>query len=368
MNKKIAIGRWEASCILINLLSAKIFLGYASGIAETAGTAVWIVSIYISILAFLAFALISKMYSQFYGMDILDIAQYVGGNILRVCTGVIITVIFMFSASMILREFSENLKVIALENSPISYIGLFFFASIILAAYFGIDAIGRIHAIILPFILAGALFIAVGASPYYDCSNIFPLMGTGAGDVFVKGFLRVSSFGELLAIFLLIPFMKNYKEFKKTGYISIVVSGISLTIASFAGIFVYPYPVIMENFLPIYNISKLINYGRFFQRVESMFVFIWAASAILYLCATFFLGIYSFKKTLKLQYYKPLIFPLAILVFNLSFLPSSLMSTLNLTINYLRNFEWIATFGMPILLLAIALLIKRQKMKTRKKL
>jgi hypothetical protein len=64
--------------------------------------------------------------------------------------------------------------------------------------------------------------------------------------------------------------------------------------------------------------GRLINYGRFFQRVEAMFMLIWAAAALLYLSTVFYFILHIIQKTFKLKYYKPLIIPFAILILNLS--------------------------------------------------
>jgi hypothetical protein len=66
----------------------------------------------------------------------------------------------------------------------------------------------------------------------------------------------------------------------------------------------------------------------------------------LYLSVNFFFILYIFKKTFKLDEYKPIIFSMFILVFSLSLLPQNLMESIKLEINLFRNYSWIISFGL----------------------
>jgi hypothetical protein len=160
-----------------------------------------------------------------------------------------------------------------------------------------------------------------------------------------------------------VPFLKTNKNFRKTGYYTILLSAISLVTSVLIYLSAFPYPTALESFLPIYQLARLINYGRFFQRVESIFVLIWAASALIYLSTGFFFILHVFRKTFGLKYYKPLIIPMAILIFNLSLLPPNLMTVMKLDTEFFRSYVWIVTFIVPI----VALLLARARLKSAKK-
>lgn len=362
---KIVIGRWEWSMLLINAIGTQIFLNFPRSMTESAGTAGWILAMYVSVLSLICFFLITKLYEPFEGKDLLDIADYIGGNVARVIIGIIIIVFLGFFNFIILREFGEYMKGISLPVSPISFVLLFFISGMVLSAYFGIATIARLGAIYVPLVFIGFLFIIIGASPFFDFTNVLPILGTGAYDLFGKGFLKLSIYSGLIYLFFMQPYLKTNKNFKSVGYAVVISTGIFFVLGALVYIAIIPYPSVQESVLPFHHLSRLISYGRFFQRVESMFVFIWASGALIYLCTGFFFLINVFKKTFKLTFYKPLIIPFAILSFNLSILPSSLMGSIELETVYLRNFAWIITFGLTILLLLIARIIRTKKVKIK---
>ena len=194
-----------------------------------------------------------------------------------------------------------------------------------------------------------------------DFTNLLPIFGTGPNNIFGKGFFKVSVFGELFILFLLPPFLKNYKNVRSTGYVTIAVSAVLLTAGSLFYILTFQYPFNTEPFLPIYQMARLINLGRFFERIESIFVFIWAMAAFLYLSATFYLLVYVFSKAAGLKYLRPLILPFAVLVFSATFIPQNLVTVIKSQTVFYSSIAWLMTFVFSGLILAIAFIKERRK-------
>lgn len=354
MESKITIGKWEATALVINALSLQIFLNFPRLMAEVAGTAGWMLTLYVSFLAFLLFALIAKLFDHFEGKDILDVAEYVGGVPGRVFVGLIVLAHLVFAISVILREFGEDMKIIAYTVSPISYVLMFFVVGMAIGAYLGIEAIVRVHAYSVPIVIGGFLLIVLGVAPYYRVLNIFPVLGNGLDNIFIRGMSRVSVYSSLIILFLAAPYIKDRKCFKSIGYTAIGLSAAFMTTASAVYLLVVPYPVALENFLPIYQVARLIDYGRFFQRIEPVFMVIWIVSALAYLSMVLFFTLYVFRKMFGLKYYKPLILPFTVVIFTLSLLPSNLMEAIELETHFFRNFIWTDTFILTIAVLSAA--------------
>ncbi|MCX7748791.1 MAG: spore germination protein [Clostridia bacterium] len=354
MEKKIVFGRWEVVTILINMICTKIFLNFPRKMEEEAGNAAWMLAIYISLLTFLLFFIITKLYKRFEGKDLLDVGEYLGGGIGRILVGTVVVVFLIYTTSVYFRTFTENMKIVALTVSPISFVSLFFLVGMIVAAYFGLEAIARFHAFVIPIVATGFMIIMIAVMPFMDLSLLLPIMGKGSYSIFVNGIPKVSIFSEFILVFLLIPFIKTHKNFKTSGFAALGFSSFFLILAAFIYAATIPFPNGVERALPIYHLARLINYGRFFQRIESIFVLIWAAAALLYIAVGFYFIIYVFKKAFKLEYDKPLILPFAILIFNISLLPPNLMSAVVLETEYFREYSWLVTFGLTILILAAA--------------
>jgi len=366
MRNKITFGSFEAICITVTLITTQLFLNLPRTMMETAGTAAWLLTLYISVIALLLFFIIDRLYRPFKGKDLLDLGELIGGNIGRIMVGIIVLLFFFYIVPVILREFCENMKIIALPNSPLSFVMLFFITSMVIASYAGLEAIVRFSAIFVPIIAVGYLLIIVGSLRFVDVSRITPWLGSGPYEIFVKGAPSISVFAGVILVYFLYPFIRTKKNFSIIGYTSIIIAGLFFFIGVLVFSLIYQYPTGTESFLPIYQLARLVEYGRFFQRIESIFLIVWVASALLHLSINMYLISYVFKKTFKLKYYKPLIIPFAILVYALAFFPHNLPSAIALEKNF-RTFAWIVTFLLPILLLITARVVKQPVRKEEEK-
>lgn len=275
MDNKITFGKWEGVCLLITMISTKSILNFPRIMVEDAGTAGWILSIYISILALIGFWIMNKLYKGFSSKDILDIGESLGGKPVKITVGIVILAFLTTMMVLSFRSFAELIKTMGFIMSPISFLMLFFFIGVFVAAYMGIEPIVRFMSIFVPItIISFGIFIVV-LVPLRDINNIFPILGNGAYEVFVKGSLRLSYFSELLFLFLIIPFLKTQENFKKSGFIALIVSGLVFFSVTLIFITIYPHPAASEELLPTYQLARTIDYGRFFKRLESILIMTW---------------------------------------------------------------------------------------------
>jgi len=365
-NKKIIFGYWEGSSLLITMLATKAVLGFPRIAAQTAGPAAWMMSIYISLLALGVFYIFQRMYKPFNGKDILDIGQFAAGNAGRVLTGVIIICYLLYSVSSMLRQWGEQMKIMGFRDSPVSFIMLFYIVAMVIAAYLGLESITRFLAIFVPITIVNFMIYIVILWPDYNVNNFFPILGTGIYDILVKGFFRVSAYSEILYLFLLVPFLTTYKNFKRAGFTSIALTAFFLTAITMSFTAIFPYPVSLESINPAYQMGRIFKFGRFLERVEPLFLITWAAMGFTFLSVGLFFLAHVFKKTFKLDYYRPVILPFAIIIFTLAILPPSHISLNYLMISLIDKYLWIVTLGLLAIVISYAYFRRNKRIKSKK--
>ncbi len=357
---KTVFGKKEGITALISTSTAQIFLNMPRIVAEKAGTAGWILIIYVSALSFLVFFILARLYKNFQGKDLIDLAQESLGSIGRIITGVLYFVLWIFVVSLILRQFAENFKIISLNNSPITFVIPFLITGIIAAAYMGIEALARVAALCVPIIIGALLLILVSSIPDCEFGYIFPILGNGPKAIFLEGLPLVSLYLGIPLLFFFAPFLQSYKIVKRTGITTLLLTFALFFLVTIIYQMVYPYPTSTENFLPVYQLATNISLGRFFERIEAVFILVWGMTAFLHMSLLTVVSLQIMQKTLKLNSYKPMIPSLAVILFFLALLPPSLMTTIELEIKLVR------TYGLPIsgglaLLILIAANIKKKK-------
>lgn len=359
MEEKTKIGSYEIICLLVNIITYKLILLYPRNASEDAGTAGWIMTLVSSIFVFLLFLIQKKLYEKYPGQSILDVGKKAFGETGKIVTGVFILVNLLVIVSIVLREFSEDIKVISLTATPVSIIIFLFCIGMVVGAYLGIETLARIHALAVPLIAIAFLLILALSIPNFDICNLSPWLGLGPLKILKSSFTNLSNFTELIVLYLVLPFLKKKSEYGAIGRYGIIFSGFFMVIGTFSYLLTYQYPISTEFFLPLYQLSRSIRFGRFFTRIESAFILIWASSAFLFLSSGLYFIAYLFQKSFDLKYYKPLILPFTVLIFALSMVPENLYSTIQLKNISYSGYGWILIFLLPILLPAVASIRKK---------
>ncbi|NPV26276.1 MAG: GerAB/ArcD/ProY family transporter [Firmicutes bacterium] len=122
---------------------------------------------------------------------------------------------------------------------------------------------------------------------------------------------------------------------------------------------IFQLPVAEENVLPVYQLARIIRYGRFFQRLETIFVFFWLLNGLVALSAAFYGATTGLAKGLSLPDYRPILLATALVAYALAFIPPNYPTTMIWDRQFLQNLGWIITFVLPGLLFLVTLIRRK---------
>ena len=358
MKKLYKFDSKEITTLLINVIGVKLFFTFPKRIIINAGNAAWIQMIYVSLLMILIFWASIAIYKKCGNVNIIGLSEKIGGKALKAITGVLITFALFVNLASTVRSFPEMVKMVLLPKTPIEVIVLIFAVVAGIAAFGGIDSIARIHAIFVPIVLGILAVFFVFLLPHIKLYNIFPILGKGTYNIFGKGTLFLDFFDDILILNLLLPHLKNMNEAKKAGFRAIIISGAAAILITLLYCLVYPYPASQNSLIPVYQLTRLVGIGDFFQRFEAFFEFIWSFCILLY--SSLYLAVIAnvWKESFDLKYATPLIFPIIAVTTILSFGTHS-MQDIGFRKEYINIIVLVISFIVPILYAAIY----RKKMK-----
>ncbi|MHB8062712.1 MAG: GerAB/ArcD/ProY family transporter [Ruminiclostridium sp.] len=319
MKNKIQFGSWEATALMVNLVFVHAMLIFPRDMVKFGGSASWMIPILITLMALGYFAIVVRLYRNIGSVDLIDISAGIGGRTLKVIVGLFIIIFLILTVSIFMGAFSQTLKIISLDKSPIEYVGALFFIGMITAAYYGIEVVARINSFLVPVVITGFILITLGVIPEFKTSNLFPILGDGYASIAKGSILKLSTFASFTILFLMVPFFKK-RYLKRVGYLHIIISGLLLVWSTLSFILVFPYEVAVNKKIPIYQMARHIEFGNYVQRIESVFVLICSISVLLFLSVVFTFVIFVFAKTFELKRSRPIILPMAIIVFSLALL------------------------------------------------
>ena len=320
---KSKIGTFESIALILSMLAPFTVISLSrTFINETKSSALLNIIYVTSICLFIGF-LIYNLFKNFPGFDILDISKYLGGNIFKNIIGFIFIAYFTITSSLLLRNFCEGLKVVYYPYTNILYIILMFVIAIGISNSLGFNSTIKTNALIFPVILVSIMLLFIGNLSNHSFEKIFPILGDGFKSTFILGLSNIGSFAGISYMYFLPPLLKEPEKFKKICILSIILSGLFIFICVATLLFMFSIYISTDEIMPLFSVSRYIEFGNFFQRFESLFLLIWTISFCCYLSISFKFSTYIFTKIFNLADSSQLIYIFCILTYAIALLPKN---------------------------------------------
>lgn len=360
------IGTVEAIMLILSIIVTHTVLSLPNTLLITTKSATILNIIYVTILAVILVIIIYRLFKAFPGMDILDVSEILGGKFLKGLLGSIFIIYFIISSSIFLRNFCECLKVVYYPPTNIIFVISFFIIAICAANHLEFNASLKANLIIVPAVLFSIIFLFFANLKYFTPQRIFPILGDGIFQTFVTGLGNISAFSGIIFLYFLPPLLKEPKKFKKIAITSIVISAIYLILTVSILLFMLSFFLKADEIMPLYTAATYIEFGTFFQRLESLFLLIWMIAFACYLSIVSKFAIHIFRKISNIKDIKPIVYPIGIVMLAVALLPRNYAIS-----NFYESkvFPYLAIlliFVVSIGILLLAYFIKRKKVGDNK--
>ena len=277
------IGNKESLALLVTITFNHIIMNLSKSIIDTTESASLINVLYIGIITIIFSSINCYFLNKFPTLDLIDISEYLGGKVLKWIIGLLFVGYFIFFAGFLLNTFSSCLEIIYFQLVKTKYVVALFVLAAVVAAITRHNAIFRSTLIIFPFLVISTLFLFIGDFRYLIFEKMYPLLGNGAYATFIAGLSNMFVFQGLAYIYFMPPKLKEPNQLKKIAITSIVISCIFLLISVAIILFMFDGFVETDELLPLYSAVKYVEFGSFFQKLDSAFVLIWIIAFVSYL-------------------------------------------------------------------------------------
>ncbi len=320
---KYKIGNLEAIMLVLIIVVTHTISSLPRQLLISTKSATILNLIYVSIVATLLAFLIFKLFKKFPGQDIIDISYFVGGKVFRDIVGIIFILYFLISSSILLRNFCESLKIIYFPMTNINYIILLFILALCTANRLDFSATLKTNLLILPLVFVSIIFLFFSNMNKFIPQRIFPILGDGIFNTFVLGLGNLSAFSGIVFLYFLPPLLKEPEKFKKIAIISTIATAVYLILCVSTLLFMFSFFLETDEITPLYNATRYIEIGSFFQRLESVFLLFWILAFACYLSIVSKFSMSIFKKITNIDTTTPLIDIFGLLFFSISLIPEN---------------------------------------------
>lgn len=262
------------------------------------------------------YARIIKLYPC---MGLYDIVHKLFGKIIGNIIIVLMTWYSIHLCSIVLRNFSEYIKITTLFKTPeILIIIMLLFVSIYIAKR-TLNIFGSWVLIVLSVVILMVLLTLILSLNIFEMENFLPIMETKIKDMALASYKLISyPLAETVLFLPLAGFLKKKDSPYKIYLKAIIFGCIIFLLVIFRNLTVLGSTLIMDTYFSSFAATRIIELGNFFTRIEGAVTinFLFAGIAKITVCLiAASLGI---SKLLSITNYKKIVVPTGLLILALS--------------------------------------------------
>ena len=356
------LSTFEAIAVVLTVTLTHSVLTLPKAIMSQTGSSALLNIAYISFIAFGISIIIYTLLNKFPGLDIIDISKFLGGKWFQRLAGLGAIAYIVFITSVLLRIFANSLKIVYYPMTDLIFIISIFIISIPIACGLKENSVFKANLAIVPIVMFSVVFLFIANSKYFHLENIYPLFGNGINETFGIGITNLFAFSGIATLYFLPPMLKNQEQLKKISLISIIVSSVYFLLTIATILFMFSPTTFTNELMPLYSAVRYIEFGTFFERLDSLFLLIWILSFFCYLGIMFNICTSVFKKVTSIKSNRLISLPFSLIALGCSLLPKNESVTNFLEGTIYRYIFLIFPIGIYLIILVLANL-KRKTVK-----
>lgn len=318
------ISNFQAIALILIIVTNHLILGTPRTLIAETGTGTILNMIYVFILALLLVFIITKLFSNFNGKDIIDISEFLGGKVLKVIVGIVFIIYFLVILSTTVRVIVQDLEIIYFQNISVYVLTLAILASIVFVYKYGSSAVVKCNSIIAPIVGIAILIIAFSNVQDFSLDRLFPILGFGAKETFITGASNIFAYSGLAILYFIMPMLKDSKNFKKVSIVSTILVGILIVGSVSSLVLSFPFIENINEISSLYVESRDISYWQVFQRIDGLFVFSWILALLSYISVVLFIIVVIFRKLTNAKKEFPVVLAFATITYVTTLIPNNI--------------------------------------------
>ncbi len=221
--------------------------------------------------------------------------------------------IFLFYAALEVRIYGAVIITGFLPETPLLFIVSAMVFTSAVAAYLGIEVIGRMADILFPFFIITVLLTLFLPLPLADPGNLQPVLARGWGPVMRGALTPIGSVIEFGLLAFLTPSLVRPRRSLPWIFGALVASTL-LSAASVAVVVMIKGPLEgARAAYPLLAMVRAVRISHFLERAESLSIFAWGLAVFISLSAYIFSGARGIAQFFNIGNYRPLIPPMALI-------------------------------------------------------
>ncbi|BCG61601.1 GerAB/ArcD/ProY family transporter [Paenibacillus sp. URB8-2] len=248
--------------------------------------------------------------------SIIQYSEIILGKWIGKIVGFLYVLYPLYLGSLVTGIFRDYVTITALPSAPPIIVSGSLLAVIAYAIRGGIETLGRVNELVLPFRELFVLPIIILLITEFKWDNLTPFMGEGIVPV-MKGSISAASnpFGETILFAMLLPNIRNIQKVKKSYILAILFGGIILTISVLVSILVLGPSVTARMNYPTHETIKYIEKAGFVTNLDTLGMLLWITSGFTKIGVCYYCAVIGLAQWCRLSDYRSVVIPVGVLIF-----------------------------------------------------
>lgn len=321
----------------------------------------WISPILASVIGYFIVYLVYELNKIYPNETIIEYSKHIIGLIPGKIIGFIFLIFYLHVNGMIIREYGEFIQSSFLPKTPLAVI----LGSMVLLCSFavrgGLEVIARCAEIVEQFLFISLVLLLMLLIPDWEFKNMLPVMEHGILPVIKGAIISTNFYSQFMLLAFFLPFLIDQDKGIKWGFYAV-----HLVVPTFILFNIVPLLLLGTNtansVYPVMRAVKYISISNFFENVDAVLVSIFVGGVFIKISMFFYAVTLGTAQWLNLSDYRPIVFPIGVLLVLFSIWSATDMQELAHFFTATNPFYMLSIqMLIPLSLLVIALLRKKNQ-------
>lgn len=166
---------------------------------------------------------------------------------------------FIHLAAEVIRSYASYATTVTYPETPLLFFSVSYSLVVIYALKVGIETVGRMSEVFVPFIILVVLFTFSASLSSMNIRNFQPVLSQGFLPPLKAGFTTMTlPFGELFIFLMILPNLNHQDNFKKTSLLAYLIGGCVLFTVVCRNLLVLGADMLARDIFPSHIVFRLI--------------------------------------------------------------------------------------------------------------
>jgi len=351
--QKPVVGVSEAVTLLFIYIAIKIVLSQAIFPFHKGMNATWVIPLLLMLIGLSGVLLLVFLLNKFPDRDLVQVGEELVGPYINAGLALFYLTVFVVSGGATLRNISERMVIGFLPDTPIGLVSLSFMLATVVVSYLGMETVARTARFLASLLVVTGLALIALSIPLWNFSALYPLWGGGPLQLMLGALETSGDFVQILLLGIIYPFLPAGQG-KKVGVWAVVLAGTAMFLYVLVPTLIFTYPTVSEITVPSFEMTRIINLGRFGQRLEVLFLPIWSLGNMIFLSATLCAGAMVLARLCRLSDFRPFVLSMTVFVMVVAYIPQNVVQVAYWYYEYVSRYSFAMLTGILLFLLLVA--------------